>query len=147
MIRFGLIIAMGVAISMALQGRIWAEDLSPYRWQARPLLIFAPSEQSPLLSQQLQSMTDQDAFLKDRDMVVAIVYPDLVRFVFGAPQDLSAKALRRQFRVSDTAFSVMLIGKDGGTKTRSYQPVDLADMYQLIDAMPMRQQEMRGKNN
>lgn len=132
-----------IGIFVAMTSQLQAQDLSLYRWQARPLLLFAPSEQNPLLAEQLQRLETQEAFLTDRDMVVAIVYPAFVRFVHGAPQDLSAAQLRRQFGVKETAFSVILVGKDGGAKARSQQPVDVAEIYQLIDAMPMRRREMQ----
>ena len=36
----------------------------------------------------------------------------------------------------------MLIGKDGGVKLRQEEPISVADLFALIDSMPMRKQEM-----
>jgi hypothetical protein len=36
----------------------------------------------------------------------------------------------------------LLIGKDGGVKLRSSEPVSVKDIFGLIDSMPMRRQEM-----
>lgn len=49
-------------------------------------------------------------------------------------------------RVScDTAYPLItLVGKDGGAKQTWKKPVKNRDIFQIIDAMPMRQQEMRG---
>ncbi len=38
-------------------------------------------------------------------------------------------------------FKVLLIGKDGGVKLRTQTPVTPLELYQLIDAMPMRRRE------
>jgi hypothetical protein len=35
------------------------------------------------------------------------------------------------------------IGKDGGVKLRSAEPVAAGDFFALIDTMPMRRREMR----
>jgi hypothetical protein len=51
--------------------------------------------------------------------------------------------LRRQFQVDDRRFTVVLLGKDGGEKFRSSKPVTIEKLDALIDAMPMRQQEVR----
>jgi hypothetical protein len=40
---------------------------------------------------------------------------------------------------------VILVGKDGAEKQRSQTPIDLAMLFRTIDAMPMRQQEMRSR--
>lgn len=55
--------------------------------------------------------------------------------------------IERDFRVltetGATAFSLRLVGKDGGEKLRSLQPVSAASLFALVDAMPMRRREMR----
>jgi hypothetical protein len=55
--------------------------------------------------------------------------------------------IERDFRIlTETgakAFSVRLLGKDGGEKLRSNQPVSTESLFALVDAMPMRRQEMR----
>jgi len=47
---------------------------------------------------------------------------------------------------SKTANTVILIGKDGGVKYRA-KTLDLLEIYQRIDSMPMRQSEMREQGN
>lgn len=57
----------------------------------------------------------------------------------------SAERLRQQFGFTPEAFAVILVGKDGTEKQRSQTPIDLAMLFHTIDAMPMRQQEMRSR--
>jgi hypothetical protein len=73
-----------------------------------------------------------DAALRERDVVV---------------QNLSAEAARRdrpELGVRPGAtFEVLLVGKDGGVKWRSETPVSISEITARIDAMPMRQEEMK----
>ena len=57
-----------------------------------------------------------------------------------------AESIRKQFDAPPGHFSVILVGKDGGTKFRQNDRVKLKDIFKLIDAMPMRQEEMRKKS-
>jgi hypothetical protein len=57
----------------------------------------------------------------------------------------AAEGIRSGFGVRSGRFQVLLIGKDGGVKLRSEQPVPVQDILGLIDSMPMRRQEMDSK--
>jgi hypothetical protein len=46
-------------------------------------------------------------------------------------------------RFGSAAFSVVLIGKDGGEKLRRSTPLAPADLFAIVDVMPMRQAEMK----
>jgi hypothetical protein len=59
----------------------------------------------------------------------------------------AAEGIRSGFGVRSGRFQVFLIGKDGGVKLRSEQPVPVQDIFGLIDSMPMRRQEMDSKRN
>lgn len=50
-----------------------------------------------------------------------------------------------QTRLSAKSFSVVLIGKDGGEKLRRTAVVAPEELFALVDAMPMRRAEMRGR--
>ena len=55
-------------------------------------------------------------------------------------------AARRQFAIKPDQFTVILIGKDGGEKLRSHQPISWEKLQGTIDAMPMRQDEIRTRS-
>jgi len=122
-----------------------AASLAAMRDKSRPLLIFYPQnpgDRPPAASLRRQQalLKGHEAELKDRD--VAIVY-------IPAPlRDESITAtmwagLRKQFQIDDRGFTVLLLGKDGEEKFRSRVPVTIEKLDALIDAMPMRQQEVR----
>ena len=74
--------------------------------------------------------------MKERDLLVSsIIYsPD-------------KKSSFDRYNVSATAFTLILIGKDGTEKMRRSSPVFLDELYQLIDGMPMRKIEMKKARN
>jgi len=48
-----------------------------------------------------------------------------------------------RFGVAHSAFRTVLVGKDGAEKRRDAAPVTARSLFDTIDAMPMRQREMR----
>lgn len=54
-----------------------------------------------------------------------------------------ATSLRDRFDVGSGMFTAVLVGKDGGEKFRSRNPIPPQDLFERIDAMPMRRREMR----
>jgi len=56
-----------------------------------------------------------------------------------------ARELRSAFSVADDAFAVILIGRDGSEKARWTEPVSAQEIFGKVDAMPMRQDEVKAK--
>ena len=44
--------------------------------------------------------------------------------------------------INDQSLRILLIGKDGGIKYESSRSVSILRLFELIDSMPMRQDEM-----
>jgi len=82
----------------------------------------------------------------DRDLLIAHVLEKgegrlgNVRLNFG-----QALSFRKHLSVPPGQFMVILIGKDGGEKFRQDRNVELKEIFNIIDAMPMRRQEMKKK--
>lgn len=120
--------------------------LSAHQWQHRMVLIFAPSNRSLDYRQQMQIWQADTAGIRDRNLKLVEVLGTGESQIDGQSiTPASAENLRRQFGVTAEEFVVILIGKDGTQKQRSQTPVDLAMLFHTIDAMPMRQQEMRSR--
>lgn len=84
----------------------------------RRLVISAPGPEHPAYREQAAALLPAWRGLLERDFVI-------------------------ETRFGPAAFSVVLIGKDGGEKLRRTTPLAPADLFALVDAMPMRQAEMR----
>jgi hypothetical protein len=120
-------------------------SLATLRDRARPLLLVAPTPNDPQLQTQLRLLHNSAPALTDRDIVI-------IAIPFNGPAptptmltDSGAAAARRRFHIAPANFTVLLLGKDGGEKLRTTQPLPLETLLNTIDAMPMRQQEMRSK--
>ena len=138
-----------VVVSMAQaseKGSVADLDLDSLRWKNRVLVLFSPSESDPLFQLQKQGLASSAQAVLDRElMILEIVEQGQGR---AGNQPLSEKAvqdIRKRLGVETGPFQVLLIGKDGGVKLRSREPVSTKDLFGLIDSMPMRQQEMGSK--
>lgn len=120
-------------------------NMSDYQWQHRIALIFAPSEQSPLYQQQMEQW-DASEGIQERELkLVEVLGTGAGRFDGQRISLMSAERLRQQFGITTEDFAVILVGKDGTEKQRSQTLIDPATIFSAIDAMPMRQQEMRDR--
>jgi hypothetical protein len=111
----------------------WTDDdpLARYRWKQRLVLVFAPVATSPQRAEQRRLLQARQRDADARELLVLDVLPTTP----------GAVKIRQRFGVRPDEFRVLLIGKDGGEKYRSDQPVPAQDFFDRIDAMPMRQQE------
>ncbi|MEJ5330998.1 MAG: DUF4174 domain-containing protein [Desulfobaccales bacterium] len=119
-------------------------DLSAYRWQNRLLLLFAPTADHPAYQTLGRELEEQAKGVKDWGLIVFRVLEAGRSFQNGdelSPEQ--AQALRQRFAAPPGAFTVVLVGKDGGVKLNEARRVPLADIFALIDSMPMRRQEMQ----
>ena len=118
-------------------------DLNSYRWQNRLLLVFAPSPEYEEVRAQQQLFEGQEAELKDRDLLVAYLFGEEGRIENITLSAEDVTTLRERYGVGENDFIVLLIGKDGTAKERLEEPMRPADLFETIDAMPMRQREMK----
>jgi hypothetical protein len=117
---------------------LW-EKLERLTWKNRVVVVYAPVDGAKPMQQQLQSLSQQTAGVKDRDIVV-------VECVRPAMSSEDRNFLNRRFKHDLDKFGVWLIGKDGGIKLSSAQPVTAQKLFDLIDTMPMRRSEMKRDN-
>ena len=133
-------VLLTAAVASAQSGIV---SLRRLRSTSRPLLIFAPSPADPQLEIQLRALGSNPGDVAERDVVVIAVPYQSPAPTQATLTDAGATAARRRFHVAPGDFTVILLGKDGGEKLRSHQPVPLDTLRSTIDAMPMRQEEMR----
>ena len=121
-------------------------DLSRYQWKNRLLFLFAPDRSHPMYVALHKSIAAHTAQVAERDLVVFEVLefdPSPVKKDAVDPENV--RLLREKFDVDRGEFTVILVGKDGGTKLNRKTRTSLKDIFALIDSMPMRQEEMRRK--
>jgi hypothetical protein len=122
-------------------------DLSQYLWKNRLLFIFAPNRSHPRLDALHRALSAQAAQVSDRDLVIFEILESGPSRVDTAVIDSeTARVLRERFNPARVDFKVVLVGKDGGVKLDRSDQTNLKDIFALIDAMPMRREEMRQKS-
>ena len=128
---------MLLLITLTTQGA-GMNSLSDYQWKNRLILVQATDENAG----EIDTLRSARAEVDDRDIVWFVnTGADLVSNQDGVSSSLESeiKALLDQFRSDER---VLLIGKDGGMKSRE-PSLDLAAIFRRIDRMPMRMREMR----
>ncbi|MEM7620695.1 MAG: DUF4174 domain-containing protein [Pseudomonadota bacterium] len=119
-----------------------------YLWEKRVLIIFSPSTERSNLKAQNRMLSAVKSGLRERDMVVWRLIDGKSVTVNGRQKPhLPTRIFYKHFKVSPEKFVVILLGKDGGEKLRKARRVTADELFALIDAMPMRQQEMREGRN
>lgn len=87
--------------------------------QPRRLYAYAPTASDPALIHQRTLVDAARAGMAERDLV-------LIEIIGKRPH-----------------FEAVLVGKDGGEKLHSATPITAERLFETIDAMPMRRQELR----
>lgn len=118
--------------------------LENQRWHHRIILVFAPSEESLLYQNQRQQWAIVSDAMRERDLKLVEVFTTGQSRVDGQPINReSGDRLRKHFGIEPAEFAIVLVGKDGTEKQRETAPTNPTVFFRTIDAMPMRQQEMR----
>jgi hypothetical protein len=107
------------------------------------LLVFAPVAQDPRLAAQRLRVVDDAAGFRNRDLTVIEIVERRVLINGDRVRWLDSFAMRSLFEVEDNEFTTILIGKDGGVKMRRDGLMPTDALFDTIDAMPMRRQEMK----
>ncbi|GEP09643.1 DUF4174 domain-containing protein [Methylobacterium gnaphalii] len=109
------------------------DPLAAHLWTSRVLVIAAPEADDARLRAQREALASARGGVKERDLVV-------IEAVGSGKQ---AAALRQRLGLSEGAFRAVLVGKDGGPKLSSAEPIPPQTLFATIDAMPMRRDEMK----
>ena len=121
-----------------------AQDLAPYRWEKRIVLLLTEDAESAPVKHQLQAFESDPEGMDERKLLVITATPKAYRIGPGSWQK-STRLYKKHHRLG--GFEFILIGLDGGLKLRRQKEMSLKELYRIIDSMPMRTAEMRGKNN
>ena len=100
---------------------LFCQDLGKHRWKDRVIIIQTPDTNNQLYASQKTEFIGAEEELAERKLVIY------------EQQDPSKP------------FKIKLIGLDGGTKLVQTEVLKKEELFRVIDAMPMRMQEMREK--
>lgn len=106
---------------------------------SRRLLIFTPNTSNEDYVEQHRLLRNHETGFEERDLTTVLVSETGDDSI---TPDESAEA-RGKYGVETGGFAVVLLGKDGTEKFRSSEPMSANELFERIDAMPMRRREMR----
>jgi len=118
-------------------------ELASYRWQQRVLVLSAANDNDEDLKRQLREVTRSAQDFADRDLALVTLLDNP-----GASADsrqltaAEVAAARAALGIPGGNFALRLLGKDGSVKLARDSAVAMADIYALIDTMPMRRVEV-----
>lgn len=115
-----------------------------FHWENRVILVKTDNYQVAELS--LEELTGRSEEVDDRHLVWFIFTRDGILTNYKGPlgDGFQDDAITKYFPTHRADTAVVLIGKDGSIAHRSGE-LDISYLFDLIDSMPMRQQEMRSK--
>ena len=141
------LLASLLALLFMLPANTDAQSLNDYRWKSRLLLVFTPSPDDSLFNQQYCLLQEAKADLAERKLQLLLLTPQATTTELPFLSAPANKEYYQQFQVPANAFTVILIGLDGGEKRRiTNQVFQPQDLFATIDGMPMRRQEVQRKN-
>lgn len=132
---------INLTIGLALSASVTAETtslatLDDLRWKNRVILVDGFCEQA------VEELKAREASLDERQLVWFCLDRDDIHTNFTGTLDAGFAPHLRETFFGKTGASVLLIGKDGGIKSRD-SSLSLDQYLMQIDSMPMRQAEMR----
>ena len=95
----------------------------------RQLLIFGKEAQPALVKKQMELFDRDKAGIAERDIKITLVP--------------TGNEIHKKYKAKEGAFTIILVGKDGGEKHRTHAILQSQELFSIIDAMPMRRSEMR----
>ncbi|WP_170973362.1 DUF4174 domain-containing protein [Rhizobium sp. FKY42] len=137
------IMAIMTVLGTATMAHSASDQLSQFRWNHRILVIFSDRSDDANYVQQMGALKGAQEAMAERDMLIISVVADAAAIIDKPQLKLDADGLRKRFGAEGRSFRAVLIGKDGGAKLSSSRPFTPAELFSTIDAMPMRQSEMR----
>ncbi|MCM2679920.1 DUF4174 domain-containing protein [Echinimonas agarilytica] len=126
----------------------WPQQVKQVEGEKRVLVVITPYATHPLYSRQMKDIYQNASGISERDLTVwQVIGKDQVLNEGEAVQSENnpeqlVEQFRKSFNVKGSAYTVVLIGKDGTEKLRQRYPLSTQKLFEKIDAMPMRQAEM-----
>ncbi|MPW29449.1 DUF4174 domain-containing protein [Agarivorans sp. B2Z047] len=130
-----------VAMLLSISGVAMSYPLDSDYWAHRSVLFFAP-QQDHAVEQFLADEMRYRCQIQERDLVVVVMTPQQALGKTGPVASHGVSYLRDKYKVEDNKHIAVLIGKDGHEKHRWGATTNWQEVFEIIDAMPMRKQEM-----
>ena len=124
------------------------QDLSDFKWKNRILIVKTLKSDSEKFNGQLNEFKNSNEGFNERKLVLFTMKKDdfsLIDFTTGESSYSGkvSESISKNILNQSSDFEIILIGLDGGIKLRQGEILLKEDLFRIIDAMPMRRNEMR----
>ena len=126
----------------------YGQDLEKHKWTNRVLIVKTVDAESNKYQEQIKEFTNSPEELIDRKLILyKIVNNDFTltnykNSALNSSGKISGKLAENILDAKEN-FEVILIGLDGGIKIQQTKILTKEHLFNTIDAMPMRQNEMK----
>ncbi len=134
-------------MSNSCQAQSKNHSLKTHQWQNRLLLVIAKDSADLNFQQQIYHLSQNQKDLIERKLVVYKVLPNQLCMGLENMEMVSSHDLYKKYNPQSTAFKVVLIGLDGRVKLKQTELLYIDNLNGVIDAMPMRMNELRNKKS
>ena len=131
--------------------RAQENPIESYRWKHRILLLIRDAKSNTSYQEQLVALGEIDSEFEARKLLVVDVRKNGYRTInageTGQEKEAwnSSTSLYATYGLREEAFCIVLIGLDGGVKLQQIERVTRRELFDIIDAMPMRRAEIKTK--
>ncbi|WP_419212334.1 DUF4174 domain-containing protein [Maribacter sp. X9] len=130
-----------VTLLMAHSSFSQTQSLSDFTWKNRIIILSDTDTEFKDAKTALKTTTKYKRELEDRDIILFLqhngkLYNTKIQLTNIEPSK----------KVPDNFTGYLLIGKDGGIKSKEPYPIKPEGIFNLIDSMPMRRAEMKSNH-
>lgn len=136
-----LLVSVGMLVSSAVA------QTDDFLWKNRLLIVSVSNENMLLLAEQSAVFDNHYAGMSDRDLKLVSLVADrvYVNGVSAGQRDAALIRERYDLPAHPNQSVVILVGKDGTVKLRRDAAISAAELFSVIDRMPMRRREMKDR--
>lgn len=118
-----------------------------HQWQHRVLLVISNETNKKSVENQIEELTSNLTALNERKLIVYQIKPDLFKQGLAKQSPWISNTKWYDVYADETkSLEIVLFGLDGGKKLDCEQVLTAEKLFANIDAMPMRQSELRQKH-
>lgn len=128
----------------------YGQDLEKHKWTNRILIVKSVDAESNKYQEQVKEFTNSTEELIDRKLILyKIVEENFTLTVYKNSTLNSSGKVSRKLAESilneKENFEIILIGLDGGIKLQKTEVLTKQELFNTIDAMPMRRNEIKNQ--
>lgn len=132
-----------IGLFLLLTTHILAQEIKQYQWENRVLILLTETTTNPVYQSQILELQSVQSELELRKVLVISLGPNFQKEGLNSAHKQRSELSYANLKTEGSSFEVLLFGLDGYIKLRQQEFLRHQDLFDLIDAMPMRRYEMQ----